>query len=62
MYHRSEDVSTGCIFSDAVAIGGGKTSADIFVGRDSVVIDTQDDIRSCSAATQLVNDSTSLGT
>lgn len=35
----SEDVATNTVFSDVPAIGGGETSAQIFVGRDSLVID-----------------------
>ena len=72
---RSEDVGTDTVFSDEPAIDGGETCAQLFVGRDSLVVDVygmktekqfintlQDNVKSRGAPTRLLSDSAMVET
>ena len=75
MPRRCEDVGTDTVFSDEPAIDGGETCAQIFVGRESLVVDVygmktekqfvntlQDNVRSRGAPTRLLSDSAKVET
>ena len=75
VHRRSEDVGTDTVFSDVPAVDGGETCAQIFVGRDSLVVDVygmktekqfvntlQDNVRARGAPTRLLSDSAKVET
>ena len=75
VHRQSEDVATDTVFSDKPAIDGGETCAQLFVGRDSLVVDVygmktekqfvntlQDNVRSRGAPTRLLSDSAMVET
>ena len=75
VHGQSEDVATGTVFSDELAIDTGETCAQLFVGRDSLVVNVygmktkkqfvntlQDNVRSRGALTRLLSDSAMVET